>query len=98
MSNMTTNPLESYIEKKVCDYAETLGILHRKFKSPAHASVPDRLFSPFQKPMFLVEFKRGGKEPTAAQAREHAKFRAQGVDVFVIDNVQDGYALMERMK
>ena len=96
---MTNNtPLEKYIEGKVCDYADSLGILHRKFSSPSCRSVPDRLFAPFQKPMFLVEFKRAGGRPTITQGREHAKFRMQGVSVFVIDNVQDGYALMDRMK
>jgi hypothetical protein len=95
---MITNHLEKYIEREVCDYAETLGILHRKLSSPAHRSVPDRLFAPSQKPIFLVEFKRAGEVPTILQEREHVRLRVQGVNVFVIDNIQDGYALMDRMK
>lgn len=90
---MNKHPLEKDIEKKVCDYAKTLGILCYKFTSPARRSVPDRLFiMPAAKGIFFIEFKRKGKLPTPAQEVEIAKIRAQGVSVFVCDSVEDAKA------
>jgi hypothetical protein len=87
---MNTNPLEKDIEKKVCDYAKSLGILVYKFTSPNRRSVPDRLFIlPSGKGVFFIEFKRKGVKPTPAQEVEIAKLRGQGVSVLVIDNVNE---------
>lgn len=88
---MNPNPLEKDIEKKVCDYAKSLGILCYKFTSPARRSVPDRLFiMPAGKGVFFIEFKRNGCVPTDAQAVEIEKIRKQGTMVFVVDNVEEG--------
>ena len=85
------NPLERDIEKAVCAFAKTLGILHYKFTSPARRSVPDRMFiMPQGKGVFFIEFKRKGEKPTAGQEVEIAKIRAQGTAVYVVDNVDDG--------
>lgn len=82
--------LEKQIEKVVCEYAKSLGILTYKFTSPGRAAVPDRLFiSPTGKIMF-IEFKREGQKPTPAQAREHERLRGHGCMVFVIDSVVTG--------
>jgi len=90
------NPLEKDIEKKVCDYAKSLGCLVYKFTSPARRSVPDRLFiMPAGRGCFFIEFKRKGCKPTPAQEIEIAKIRKQGITVFVIDNVQDGKAMVD---
>lgn len=87
--------LEKQIEAKVCDYAKSRGWLVYKFTSPARAAVPDRLFiSPAGKCVF-VEFKREGQKPTPAQQREHQRLREQKVSVFVVDNVQDGMAVVD---
>lgn len=89
--------LEKEIEKAVCDYAKGRGWLTYKFVSPGRASVPDRLFlSPVGKCVF-IEFKREGKKPTEAQAREHDRLREQKVSVFVVDNVADGKAIVDVM-
>lgn len=104
-------PLEKEIERKVCEYAKAKGFYVRKFVSPAHRSVPDRYFiapgSPGSTPdeltttlymrLFKVEFKRQGEEPTDAQKREHRELRSYGVRVFVIDNANDGKALIDRI-
>jgi hypothetical protein len=85
------NPLEKDIEKRVCDYAKSLGILVYKFTSPARRSVPDRMFiMPAGKGVFFIEFKRAGEKPTAAQAVEIEKIQKQGTPVYVVDDVETG--------
>lgn len=89
--------LEKQIEKAVCDYAKSLGILTYKFTSPSRAAVPDRLFiAPDGKVMF-IEFKREGQKPTPAQAREHNRLWAQGCEVFVVDSAVFGKLVVDRM-
>lgn len=88
---MNKNPLEKYIEGKVCDHAKKLGCLVYKFTSPSRRSVPDRIFiMPDGKGVFFIEFKRLGQKPTPAQANEIAKIVKQCTVVFVVDNVTKG--------
>lgn len=86
------DPLEKDIEKKVCEYARSLGMLVYKFTSPGRSHVPDRLFITANGEVFFIEFKRKGKKPTEAQEVEIAKLRKQGATVYVVDNVKDGKA------
>jgi hypothetical protein len=98
MPRLNTDPLEKDIEKKVCDYAKSLGCLAYKFTSPAKRSVPDRLFiMPGGKGVFFIEFKRKGQKPTEAQTVEIEKIRSQGTKVFVIDNVALGQTTVADM-
>lgn len=98
MPRTNPDPLEKDIERKVCEYAKSLGCLAYKFTSPARRSVPDRLFIlPHGKGVFFVEFKRRGQKPTESQMVEIAKIRAQGTRVFVIDNVSSGCAAVADM-
>lgn len=90
-----SDPLEKDIEKKVCDFAKTLGMLAYKFTSPARRSVPDRLFVVPGGRVFFVEFKRKGKKPSPAQEAEIAKLRGKGATVHVVDNVLDGKRVIE---
>lgn len=87
--------LEKQIEQRVCDYAKGKGWLVYKFTSPNRAAVPDRLFIAPGGRVIFIEFKREGQKPTAPQAREHERLRAQGVQVYVIDNVVDGKAVVD---
>jgi hypothetical protein len=89
--------LEKHVESKVCEYAKTKGLLVYKFTSPAKRSVPDRLFVLPDGRMFFCEFKREGATPTVQQSREHLRLRQQKVSVFVIDNVEDGKAMVDLM-
>lgn len=89
--------LEKQIEKKVCDHAKTRGMLVYKFTSPNRASVPDRLFVTPEGTTFFIEFKAAGKKPTEAQAREHQRLRNHKVEVFVVDDVEDGKLLIDMM-
>ena len=89
--------LEKQIEAKVCEYAKTKNVLAYKFTSPARAAVPDRLFVTPDGRMFFCEFKREGLKPTPAQEREHTKLRQHKVNVFVVDNVEQGKAMIDLM-
>lgn len=87
---------ESAIEKKVSDYAKAKGWLVYKFVSPNNKGVPDRIF--IRKGMLLmIEFKALGKKPTKLQDSVISKLRNEGVLVYVIDNVADGKALIDRL-
>lgn len=87
--------LEKDIEKKVCDYAKSKGILVYKFSSPGHAAVPDRLFVRPGGEVFFIEFKAPGKKPTSAQWREILRLGNQGVSVYIIDDVELGKEIMD---
>lgn len=98
--------LEKEIEKKGGEYAAKKGVMHLKFTSPARASVPDRLLlakmPEFMIPVIaryirFVEYKREGCKPTPAQEREHARLRALGFTVDVIDHVVDARLLIDEM-
>jgi hypothetical protein len=84
--------LERSIQKKVCDYAKSLGWLVFPFKSPSNVGVPDRMFIKAGE-CFFIEFKKFGKKPTELQKRVHKKLEAQGFQTFVVDNVLDGKAI-----
>lgn len=89
--------LEKQIEVKVCDYAKSKGLLAYKFTSPARAAVPDRMFITQDGRVFFCEFKAPGKKPTDAQAREHQRLRQHKVNVFVIDDVDEGKVMIDVM-
>lgn len=91
------SPLESVIEKKVCDHAKSKGVLVYKFTSPSRRSVPDRMFITPQGVVFFAEFKRSGCKPTPSQEVEIGKIRSKGVSVFVIDDVVTGKAMVDGM-
>lgn len=91
------NPLEKDIEKRVCDYAKSLGMLCYKFTSPSRRSVPDRMFITKAGVVFFIEFKRLGQKPTAAQMVEIEKIRATGVLVAVVDDIKTGKIVIGEM-
>lgn len=89
--------LEKQIEAKVCAYAKEKGLLVYKFTSPARAAVPDRMFIRPDGRIWFCEFKREGQKATPAQEREHHRLRQHKVSVFVIDNVDEGIAMIDAM-
>jgi len=89
--------LEKVIEQKVCDYAKTQNVLAYKFTSPSRMAVPDRIFIAPNGRIWFCEFKREGQVPTPAQYREHDRLRQQMVNVFVIDNVDEGKLMVDEM-
>ncbi len=91
---MNPNPLEKEIEAKIVAFAKSKGILAYKFTSPARRSVPDRMFISVTGKVFFMELKRKGQKPTPAQAVEIDKIRAQGIQVFVVDDVEMGKTMI----
>jgi hypothetical protein len=83
---------ESAIEKALKKRVEALGGLCEKFVSPGRRSVPDRILTFPNGVIIFVELKAPGKEPTPLQQRDHARRRALGCDVRVIDNKEDADA------
>jgi hypothetical protein len=90
MSSIRESDVESYLveEVKRCD-----GVAE-KFSSPQRAFVPDRIvtwpsraFNRTTRIQF-VECKAPGKEPNAGQLRDHARRRAMGSEVFVVDTFE----------
>jgi hypothetical protein len=88
--------LEKEIEKIVCDYAKTKGYEVYKFSSPNRVGVPDRMFIGPGQQLFFIEFKAPGKRPTAVQNREAKKIALCGFKVWLIDNPDDGKALIDQ--
>ena len=89
--------LEKEIEAKVCDYAKTKNVLVYKFTSPNRMAVPDRQFIRPDGRIWFCEIKRECQKPTPAQEREHHRLRQHKVSVFVIDNVDEGKAMVDMM-
>jgi len=74
---------EKYLEPKLKREVLKLGGLCYKFRSPANASVPDRIVILAGLVVF-VEVKSTGCKPTKAQAAEHEKIRSANGKVLVI--------------
>ncbi len=87
--------LESEIEKAVCDYAKSKGLISYKFTSPNRRSVPDRLFCGPDGIHFFIEFKAPGKKPTVKQQREIDRLQRLGHHVFVCDDIERGNRIVQ---
>lgn len=85
---------ESQIEKSVSDYARRKGCYTRKFSSPAHRGVPDRLFITPAGAVFFIEFKAPGEEPTPAQWREINIIRKNNGNAHWADSVETGVEIV----
>lgn len=87
---------ESEIEKKVSEYAKAKGWLVYKFVSPAQRAVPDRVFIRGGD-IYFVEFKAPGKKPTKLQDKIFSKIRGELFEVYIIDNVEQGKLLIDKL-
>jgi hypothetical protein len=79
--------LERDIERALVRRVTALGGTCEKFTSPGRRSVPDRLITMPGGRIIFVELKAPGKKPTEQQGRDHARRRALGCDVRVIDTM-----------
>jgi hypothetical protein len=86
--------LESTIEKKVSKCAKDTGWLSFKFSSPAQAHVPDRLYIKSGKVIF-IEFKAPGKKLRIAQKKRFEQMRAKGAIIYVVDDIEQGKAVLD---
>lgn len=92
---MASGDIEDIIETTVCNKAEMAGWIVRKVKwgQQGRRSAMDRLFLKAGRHVW-IEFKAPGEKPEPLQAREHKRFREQGAEVHVIDNVRDGLKVL----
>lgn len=88
-------PQEFYIERRNVKYGEKLGYVVRKVQWQGRRGAPDRVYMGFGVTLW-VEYKQLGVKPEPHQAKEHERMRAAGQLVFVIDNIEDGEALLRR--
>jgi len=84
--------LEKDIENALVRRVKTLGGTCEKFTSPGRRSVPDRIVTLPGGVIIFVEVKSCGKMPTELQGRDHARRRALGCDVRIIDSKDDANA------
>lgn len=85
---------ESKIEREVCKYAKETGWLCYKFSSPGNRGVPDRIFIRKGRIVF-IEFKATGNKPTKLQESIISKMRMQGIEVSIIDNIENGKYILQ---
>lgn len=85
---MTKHILEKHIEAAFVARVKALGGMAEKFTSPAKRSVPDRLVTLPGGRIVFAEIKNVGKKPTLAQQADHARRRALGCEVVVIDTME----------
>ncbi len=85
---------ESAIEKKVCDYAKSLGWICEKFR-PITNGYPDRIFLKNGK-VFFIEFKAKGKLPAKIQQYRIEALRLSGFNAYVVDDVAEGRLIIEK--
>jgi hypothetical protein len=87
---------EQVIEDRVIKRARDLGYETRKVQWIGRRGAPDRFFwhKEGRRTPFFIEFKAEDGALSANQEREIAKMRAGGIEVHVIDNMEDGYDLL----
>lgn len=84
--------LEKTIEVALCKRVKELGGMCEKFTSPGRRSVPDRIVTLPGGRIVFVELKAPGKTATALQESDHAKRRAMGCDVRLINSMEGVHA------
>lgn len=85
---------EVAIEKPSCEFAVRRGWMVVKLMLCNIDSMPDRLLMRKGRVIF-IEFKAPGEDPTPKQAKRHREIRAQGIEVFVIDNLEDAQVVLQ---
>lgn len=76
---------ERDVERALVERVQAAGGQAYKFTSPGRRGVPDRIvLLPGRVPEF-VELKRKGAKPRPEQLREHARIRAAGGVVHIVD-------------
>ena len=78
---MREREIEQYFIRRVRE----AGGLQRKFVSPGHKGVPDRI-AVISGVVHFVELKAPGELLRADQVREHKKLRDAGCNVWVVDS------------
>ena len=84
---------EAKLEAALVRECKRRGLYCRKFSSPAHAGVPDRIIAGYGKTLFL-ELKSPGKKPTPLQQREINELLGLRMVAAYADNFQDVLSLL----
>jgi len=90
---MREREIEAYFVKRV----KEAGGLQRKFVSPGHRGVPDRIVV-LDCEVYFVELKAPGKRLRPDQEREHLKIRSAGGNTRVIDSKESVDALIHQRR
>lgn len=80
---------ESEIERYFNKCAKKCGALSYKWTSPGHRAVPDRILIRRDRPIFFIELKQEGKEPTQSQWREISRLRLEGCHATYLAGAQE---------
>lgn len=83
------------VEKPVVKWAKANGWFVEKVMRCGRNGFPDRFFAKNGR-VVLIEFKAPGRKPSPQQLLRHAELRAAGVEVHVIDNVEEGIRVLRR--
>jgi hypothetical protein len=78
---------ETKVEKHLRISVERRGGTCEKFTSPGRVGVPDRQINDRPGHIDFAETKATGKKPKPWQERDHARRRARGFRVFVLDTI-----------
>lgn len=90
--------LEKSVENAVVLYAKKKDIEAVKLNGMGKRSHPDRMFLGWRGKILFIEFKREGATPTPAQLYLHQRWwKNHGHKVYVIDNVADGKAIIDKV-
>lgn len=76
--------LERDVEARLVKRCRENGWYCRKFVSPGHRAVPDRVVIA-NRAVYFIELKAPGQVPRKDQLAEHAEIRANGIEVVVLD-------------
>ncbi len=91
-------PREVSIEAYLVREMKKLRIACLKFKTPGRRHAPDRICLREWGYVFFVETKAPGKKPRPGQAREFARLRKFGFQVFVADTKEKVDQLVRRFE
>lgn len=86
--------IESVMEDLLIERAKDRGYISRKVNWPGRRGAPDRMFARPGR-LFFVELKQPDGLLSANQEREIREMRTAGIEVHVIYNLREGYALFE---
>lgn len=95
MSSASLKFSEAYIESKVCHYAKGKGWRNRKMQFIGRRGCPDRWFKRTNGQLVIIEFKDANGKLSPHQRREINWLKDHGFDVYVIDNVEAGFAVFD---
>lgn len=91
---------EKVFERELSKYVDDSGGMTVKLLSQFIKGLPDRMFLLPGGVVVFVEFKSTGKKPTKIQNYIHARIRALGFLVYVVDSVEsygEVYGIVEQL-